>query len=66
MQCLCIKHEFVYHADYLVLYVINKLHMQAEMYVKSGSKAMEILETLTSTNNGWTQEKNQVCTEKHI
>ena len=64
MQCVCIQHEFVYHVDYLVLYVINKLHMQAETYVKSGHEAMKTLETLTSTDNGWTQKKNQVCTGK--
>ena len=60
---LCILLTILY-----ILYVINKLlHMQDdETYVKSGIEAMEILETLTSTDNGWTQKKYQVCTEKHI
>ena len=38
--------------------------MQNKTYVESGRKAMEILETLTSTDNGWTLKKKQVCTEK--
>ena len=56
---LCIMLTILYF-----IYVINKLHMQNKTYVESGLEAMEILETLTSTDNGWTQKKNQVCTGK--
>ena len=38
--------------------------MQDKTYAESGLEAMETLKTLTSTNDGWTQKKNQVCTEK--
>ena len=52
------------HVDYPVFSVIDKLHTQDELYVRKGLEAMDILEALTSTDNGWNLEKNQVCNEK--
>ena len=46
-----------------ILYFMSS-HMQSKTYVESGREAMETLKTLTSTDNGWTQKKNQVCAEK--
>ena len=46
------------YVDYPVFSVIDKLHMQDELYVRKGLEAMDILEALTSTDNGWNLEKN--------